>query len=191
MRILSALFLLFLFIVYFFLILPPLNAFAEDKIYTCKPVIAGYPKKDGKFHIEVEYQQESSPMLEVIPTSQILIQDKNVLYKNNPSRKFEILTPYKELTDFKAAQEMEANFSSWDEGLSVENFRTFYLRYEGGDGYSSLKRIKINEKNTRTAEITIPKADHPVYFFLRKCVKETTEEPVQIDMPDEPGRKVS
>ncbi len=191
MRILSALFLLFLFIVYFFLILPPLNAFAEDKIYTCKPVIAGYPKKDGKFYIEAEYQQESSPMLEVIPTSQILIQDKNVLYKNNPSRKFEILTPYKELADFKAAQEMEANFSSWDEGLSVENFRTFYLRYEGGDGYSSLKRIKINEKNTRTAEITIPKADHPVYFFLRKCVKETTEEPVQIDMPDEPGRKVS
>ena len=191
MRILLSLFLLFLFIFYFFLILPPLNAFAEDKIYTCKPVIAGYPKKDGKFHIEVEYQQESSPMLEVIPTSQILIQDKNVLYKNNPSRKFEILTPYKELADFKAAQEMEANFSSWDEGLSVENFRTFYLRYEGGDGYSSLKRIKINEKNTRTAEITIPKADHPVYFFLRKCVKEMTEEPVQIDMPDEPGRKVS
>ncbi len=191
MRILLSLFLLFLFIVYFFLILPPLNAFAEDKIYTCKPVIAGYPQKDGKFYIEAEYQQESSPMLEVIPTSQILIQDKNVLYKNNPSRKFEILTPYKELADFKAAQEMEANFSSWDEGLSVENFRTFYLRYEGGDGYSSLKRIKINEKNTRTAEITIPKADHPVYFFLRKCVKEMTEEPVQIDMPDEPGRKVS
>jgi len=190
-RILSALFLLFLFIVYFFLILPPLNAFAEDKIYTCKPVIAGYPQKDGKFYIEAEYQQESSPMLEVIPTSQILIQDKNVLYKNNPSRKFEILTPYKKLADFKEAQEMEANFSSWDEGLSVENFRTFYLRYEGGDGYSSLKRIKINEKNTRTAEITIPKADHPVYFFLRKCVKEMTEEPVQIDMPDEPGRKVS
>ena len=191
MRILLSLFLLFLFIVYFFLILPPLNAFAEDKIYTCKPVIAGYPKKDGKFYIEAEYQQESSPMLEVIPTSQILIQDKNVLYKNNPSRKFEILTPYKKLADFKVVQEMEDNFGSWDEILSVENFRTFYFRYKSDEGYSSLKRIKINEKNTRTSEITIPNDDYPVYFFLRKCVKETTEEPVQIDMPDEPGRKVS
>ena len=31
---------------------------------------------------------------------------------------------------------------------------------------ANLSRIKINEKNTRTADITIPKSDHHVYFFL-------------------------
>ena len=56
-----------------------------------------------------------------------------------------------------------------------------YFRYESDEGYSSLKRIKINEKNTRTSEITIPNDDHPVYFFLRKCKEESAKEPIQIE----------
>ena len=80
-------FLLFITIYWLFLILAPLNAYAEDKIFTCKPVIAGYPQKDGKFYMEVEYQEPSSPLLDVIPTSQILIREEYVFYKNNPYRK--------------------------------------------------------------------------------------------------------
>ena len=47
---------LFLIIVWTFLILAPLNALAEDKILTCKAVIAGVPKSEGNFYLEVEEQ---------------------------------------------------------------------------------------------------------------------------------------
>ena len=43
----------FCFVVYWsFLILAPLNAFAEDEIFNCKPVVAGMPKENGDFYIE-------------------------------------------------------------------------------------------------------------------------------------------
>ena len=181
-------FLLFITIYWSFLILAPLNAIAEDKIFTCKPVIAGYPQKDGKFYIEVKYQEPSSPLLDDIPTSQILIREEYLFYKNNPYRKFEILTPYEGVADSKGIQEMEGYLSSWDEMISLKNIRTYYLRYKGDDGYESLKRISINGSNTKTADITVPDADFPSYFFLRKC--EGANE-VEIAPPDDPNNKLS
>ena len=185
-------FLFFITIYWVFLILAPLNAFAEDKIFTCKPVIAGYPQKDGKFYMEVEYQEPSSPLLDVIPTSQILIREEYVFYKNNPYRKFEILTPYEKVADSKGIKEMEGYLSSWDELLSFDNFRTFYFRYQSDEGYEALKRISINKKNTKTSEITIPDHDkHPAYFFVRNCEAEITKESIQINYPDDPNNKLS
>ena len=86
-------FTLFLILVWAFLILAPLNAFAEDESFTCKPVVAGIPKKDGNFYVE-EIYDESTPMLDIIPDNQFLLsgEDKNVYFKNNSSRKFEILS---------------------------------------------------------------------------------------------------
>ena len=181
---------LFLILVWAFLILATLNAYAEDKIFTCKPVVGGYPQKDGEFYIEEAYQ-EATPLLDVMPISQFLIQGENVYYKNNSSREFEVLVPYEKLQDMKEMQDIENGFSSWDEMLSFDNFRTFYLRYKGGDGYESLKRISINGSNTKTADITIPNADFPSYFFLRNCEAEITKEPIQVDYSDDPSKKIS
>ena len=43
---------IFLIICWTFLVLAPLNALAENITFTCKPVVAGMPKKDGNFYIE-------------------------------------------------------------------------------------------------------------------------------------------
>mgnify|MGYP001212641389 CR=1 FL=1 len=181
---------LFLIIVWTFLILAPLNAFAEDKIFTCKPVVGGYPK-NGDFYVE-DIHDESTPLIDIMPTSLFLIrEDGNVYYKNNPSREFEVLVPYERLKDSKEMQEIESSLSSWDEMISLKNIRTYYLRYKGDDGYESLKRISINESNTKTADITIPDADFPSYFFLRECESENTKEPIQVDFQEGPDRKLS
>ena len=68
----------FSFIVYWsFLILAPLNAFAADKTFTCKPVVAGSPKKDGSFYVE-DIHDESTPILDVTPISQLLTRGKDI-----------------------------------------------------------------------------------------------------------------
>ena len=75
------------FIVYWSsLILAPLNAFAADKTFTCKPVVAGSPKEDGSFYVE-DIGYESTPILDVTPISQLLIRGNDVYCKNNSSRK--------------------------------------------------------------------------------------------------------
>ena len=60
------------------------------------------------------------------------------------------------------------------------------------EGYESLKRISINEKNTKTSEIAVPYHDeHPAYFFLRNCEAEITKEPIQIEYQNNPFKKIS
>ena len=161
---------LFLILIWTFLILAPLNVFAADKTFTCKPVVAGSPKKDGSFYIE-DISEESTPMLDVMPDNQLLLksESQHVYFKNNSSRKFEVLVPYEKIADIKEIQEIHEGLSNWDDILSLEKFRTYYLRYFGDDGSESLKRISINEKNTKTAIITVPMADFPSYFSLFEC----------------------
>ena len=182
---------LLLIIIWTFLILAPLEVFAEDEIYTCDAVVAGFPQKDGKFYIEVEYQQETSPILNSLTESQILLKDESVLYKNNSNRKFEILVPVERLSITKSFQEIEEGLKSWDKMLSTDSFKIFYFKYVTDDGKSSLKRISINESYTRTSEITIPDDNYPPYFFLRKCKKKITKEPIQIEYDEDPKKKVS
>ena len=64
-----------------------------------------------------------------------------------------------------------------------------FFVYIDDDGYESLKRISINGTNTKTADITIPDADFPAYFFLRNCETETTKENIQIEY--DPSKIVS
>ncbi len=185
-------FTLFLILVWAFLILAPLNAFAEDESFTCKPVVAGMPKKDGNFYVE-EIYDESTPMLDVIPDNQLLLRGEaqHVYFKNNSSRDFEVLIPYEKIADIKEIRDIDEGLSSWDEILSLENFRTYYLRYLGGDGSESLKRISINEKNTKTAILTVPMADFPSYFSLFDCKSDNAKEPIEVEWSDDPFKKVS
>ena len=181
------------FIIYWsFLILAPLNAFAEDQTFTCKPVVAGMPKKNGDFYVEEQYD-ESTPILDVIPDNQFLLrgENKHVYFKNNFSRTFEVLVPYEKISDLKEIREIHEGLSNWDSILSLENFRTYYLRYFGDDGSESLKRISINEKNTATAILTIPMADHPSYFTLFNCKLDYVKEPIEVEPPNNPSIKVS
>tara|TARA_B100001123_G_scaffold357893_1_gene412365 strand:- start:144 stop:698 length:555 start_codon:yes stop_codon:yes gene_type:complete len=162
-----------------FLILAPLNAFAADKTFTCKPVVAGSPKKDGSFYVE-DIDDESTPMLDVIPIFQLLVRGGDVYLKNNPSRKFEALVPYEEVADIKEIREIHEGLNNWDEILSLDNFRTFYLRYFN-NGTESLKRISINARNTKTAVLTVPMEDHPSYFSLSNCQGDSTNKNIQIE----------
>ena len=181
----------FITIYWLFLILAPLNAYAEDKTLTCKPVVAGHPK-DGDFYVE-EIHDESTPMLDVIPTNQLLLRGEaeNVYFKNNSSREFEVLVPYERISDIKEIRDIHEGLSSWDEILSFENFRTYYLRYIGDNGSESLKRISINEKNTKTAILTVPMDDFPSYFSLFECKSDSAKEPIQVDPSDNPFKKIS
>ena len=179
---------LFLILIWIFLILAPLNVFAADKTFTCKPVVAGSPKKDGSFYLEDTYD-ESTPILDVTPISQLLIRGEDVYFKNNPSRKFEALVPYEEVADIKEIREIHEGLSNWDEILSLDNFKTYYLKYFGGNGSESLKRISINDSNTRTAVLTIPMEDFPSYFSLSICDGDSTNKNIQIEY--DPSKIVS
>ena len=182
---------LFLIIIWTFLILVPLKVYADERTFTCKPVVAGYPK-DGSFYVE-DISEESTPMLNVIPINQFLLRDKakDMYFKNNSSRKFEALVPYEKVKDIFEIREIHEGLSSWDKFLSLDNFRTYYLRYFGNDGSESLKRISINEKNTKTAILTVPMADYPSYFTLFNCKSDSAKEPVQVEPTDSPFKKIS
>ena len=106
---------LFLIIIWTFLILIPINAFAEDKTFTCEPIVAGHPK-DGDFYVE-DIHDESTPMLDVIPTNQLLLrgEDQHVYFKNNSSRKFEVLIPYERIADIKEIRDID------DSNTDLEN----------------------------------------------------------------------
>ena len=185
-------FYIFITIYWLFLIITPLNAYAEDETFTCKPVIAGMPKKNGDFYVE-DIHDESTPILDIIPENQFLLrgEDKNVYFKNNSSRKFEALVPYEKIADIKEIREIHEGLSNWDDNVSLENFRTFYLKYFGDDGSESLKRISINEKNTKTAILTVPMADYPSYFTLFNCKSDYVKEPIQVEPSNDPNKKVS
>ena len=63
------------------------------------------PKKDGTFYVE-DLHDESTPILDIIPDNQFRLvgEDKNVYFKNNSSRKFEVLVPYESISDIKEIQ---------------------------------------------------------------------------------------
>ena len=180
------------FVYWSFLILAPLNAFAADETFTCKPVVAGMPKENGDFYVEEKYD-ESTPILDIIPDNQLLLRGeaKHVYFKNNSSRKFEVLIPYELVADIKEIKEIHEGLSSWDDIISLENFRTYYLRYFGDDGSESLKRISINEKNSKTAILTVPMADYPSYFTLFNCKPDYAKEPIRLEPSNDPSKKIS
>ena len=80
-----------------------------------------FQKKDGSFYVE-DVGEESTPILDITPISQLLIRGEDVYFKNNSSRKFEALVPYKEVADIKEIQEIHEGLSNWDEILIIRKF---------------------------------------------------------------------
>ena len=107
------------------------NSYADDKIFTCKPVVTGIPLENGDLYIEKEYD-EKTPMLNALTTTQILINNEEVFYKNNKNRKFEKLIPSeyfynKDLSkDEKFLRKIEEEFVNWDRRLNLKNFKSFF-----------------------------------------------------------------
>ena len=174
-----------------FLILAPLNAFAADKTFTCKPVVAGMLNKNGKLYLEEKYDK-STPILDSLPDNQFLLRGeaKDVYFKNNLARSFEMLIPYEVISLIEEIKEIHEGLSGWDNMVALENVRTYYLRYSGGSGSESLKRISINETNTRTAILTVPlTADFPSYFGFFNCIEDSANKNIEIEY--NPSKTVS
>ena len=163
-----------------FLILITSYAYAEEKVFTCKPVFASIQLKNGEYYSETS-DDESTPLIDTLPVTQFLIDDDNVFYKNNKNRKFEQLISTEHISNLNLESE-EANvfkkiwdvFLEWDQILNLKNFKTFIYPYksfrENGDYDLSMKRISIHKENYRTSEITVPiSEDRPSYFVERSC----------------------
>ena len=163
-----------------FLILIISYVYAEDKVFTCKPVMASVQLKNGEYYFET-IDDEKTPLINQLTVSQFLIDNDDVFYKNNKNRKFEQLISTKHFSNLNLESE-EANvfkkiwdvFLEWDQILNLKNFKTFIYPYksfrENGDYDLSMKRISIHKENYRTSEITVPiSEDRPSYFVERSC----------------------
>ena len=180
-----------------FLILITSYAYAEEKVFTCKPVFASIQLKNGKYYSETT-DDESTPLIDTLPITQFLINDGDVFYKNNKNRKFEQIIPTKHFSNLDLNNE-ESNvfkkiwdvFLEWDQMLNLKNFKTFIYPYksfsDNGNYHLSMKRISIHKENYRTSEITVPiSEDRPSYFVERSC-----DGVIQYFFEKKPNRKLS
>ena len=153
----------------------PLNLFASEKTYSCKPVAAAVQIESGHTYYEtLEDQDEESALLSAVPVSTFSVRTDGVYYKNNPYREYEYLYTLEEALkkfDNIGINEIEESAQILDKTMGVDNFRVFYFLYEGSVSVA-LKRISIDTKNNLTAEVTLPSKIISVvtlYYFLRAC----------------------
>ena len=187
-----------------FLILITSYAYAEEKVFTCKPVFASIQLKNGEYYSETT-DDESTPLIDTLPITQFLIDDDHVFYKNNKNRNFEQLISTEHIFNLNLESE-QANvfkkiwdvFLEWDQMLNLKNFKTFIYPYksfsDNGDYHLSMKRISIHKENYRTSEITVPvpfSEDKPSYFIERSCEGEVEKAPIQHYFEKKHNRKLS
>ena len=153
----------------------PLNLFADEKTYSCKPIAAAVQTESGHtYHETLEDYDEEAGLLSVVPASNFSVRSDGIYYKNNPHREFEYLYTLQEALkkfDNIGINEIEESAQILDKTMGVENFRVFYLLYVNDD-VSALKRISIDIQNNQTTEITLPnkiKGGVVLYYFLRLC----------------------
>ena len=153
----------------------PLNLFANEKTYSCKPVAAAVQIESGHTYYEtLEDQDEESALLSAVPVSNFSVRTDGVYYKNSPYREYEYLYTLKEALkkfDNIGIDKIEEDAQILDKTMGVENFRVFYLSYVNDD-VSALKRISIDTQNNQTTEITLPNQiinGVVLYYFLRSC----------------------
>ncbi len=176
------------------------SAFAQDKIYTCKPVAASAVMESGQIYSEtLSDMDEESGLLSVVPESQFLIsKEEGFFYKNNPNRAFETLITFENLGDYERILEIEKVSQELDEALNIKNLKVFYLPYrnytkEGELQNRSIKRIAINVDKNFTSEITFPMdmKDVSMYHFIRKCDGEEERGPIQVNFEPGPNKALS
>ena len=153
----------------------PLNLFANEKTYSCKPIAAAVQIESGHTYYEtLEDQDVESSLLSAVPVSNFAVRTDGVYYKNNPYREYEYLYTLEEALkkfDNIGINEIEESAKILDKTMGVDNFRVFYFLYEGSVSVA-LKRISIDTKNNLTAEVTLPSkiiSGVTLYYFLRAC----------------------
>ena len=154
----------------------PLNLFANEETYSCKPIAAAVQTESGHtYHETLEDYDEEAGLLSIVPASNFSVRPDGIYYKNNPHRDFEYLYTLKEALkkfDKIGINKIEDDAQILDKTMGVENFRVFYFLYANSASGSALKRISIDTKNNLTAEITLPSkviSGVTLYYFLRAC----------------------
>ena len=164
-------------------------SYAEEKIFTCKPVKASVQLKNGLYTETID--DENTPLIDNLTVSQFLIDNDDVFYKNNKKREFEQLISSKHFSILELNSE-ESNvfkevwtiFSKWDQMLNLKNFKTFIYPYksfnDNGDYELAMKRISVHKENYKTSEITVPiTTDRSSYFIERSCEGENETDVIQ------------
>ena len=153
----------------------PLNLFANEETYSCKPIAAAVQTENGHtYHETLEDYDEEAGLLSIVPASNFSVRPDGIYYKNNPHRDFEYLYTLQEALkkfDNIGINEIEESAKILDKTMGVDNFRVFYFLYEGSVSVA-LKRISIDTKNNLTAEVTLPSkiiSGVTLYYFLRAC----------------------
>ena len=177
-------------------------SYAEEKIFTCKPVMASVQLKSGKYYTET-IDDENTPLIDNLTVSKFFIDNDDVFYKNNKKREFEQLISSKHFSilelnseESNVFKEVWAIFSKWDQMLDLKNFITFIYPYKSvnanGDYDLSMKRISIHKENYKTSEITVLiTEDRPSYFIERSCEGEKETDVIQHFFEKSKNRKLS
>ena len=164
-------------------------SYAEEKIFTCKPVKASVQLKNGLYTETID--DENTPLIDNLTVSQFLIDNDDVFYKNNKKREFEQLISSKHFSilelnseESNVFKEVWAIFSKWDQMLNLKNFKTFIYPYksfnDNGDYELAMKRISVHKENYKTSEITVPiTTDRSSYFIERSCEGENETDVIQ------------
>ena len=175
-----------------FLILITSYVYAEDKVFVCKPTIAGLQLDSGKYYFENEHDDDRTPFIDKLTTTQFILNKENIFYKNNKNRSFEQLIPYKSFLsidlpshDLNLISKAIKIFQKWDKILDLpaltKDFETYIYLYsfnqEDDNLNHSIKRISIDIKNLMTSEITVPiTSKTPAYFVARLCKNSNLKE---------------
>ena len=177
-------------------------SYAEEKIFTCKPVMASVQLKNGKYYTET-IDDENTPLIDSLTVSQFFIDNDDVFYKNNKKREFEQLISYKHFSvleinieESNVFKEIWAIFSKWDQMLNLKNYKTFIYPYksfnDNGDYELAMKRISVHKENYKTSEITVPiTTDRSSYFIERSCEGENETDVIQHFFENSKNRKLS
>ncbi len=191
-------------VVFFILITSYSHTYADEKIFSCKPIMASIKLHNGKYYFET-VDDEKTPLIDQLTVTNLMIDEEDVFYKNNKNRKFEQLISTKHLSNLDLNNEQSNVFNKiwdifieWDEMLKLNNFKTFIYPYksfsDNGDYHLSMKRISIHKENYRTSEITVPvpfSEDKPSYFIERSCEGEVEKAPIQHFFEKKHNRKLS
>ena len=168
-----------------FLILITSYVYAEDKVFVCKPTIAGLQLDSGNYYFENE-DDDKTPLIDKLTTTQFILREENIFYRNNKKRIFEQLIPYKSFLnidlpsdDLNLISKAIKIFQKWDKILDLpaltKDFETYIYLYsfnhKDDNLNHSIKRISIDTKNLITSEITVPMTSKtPPYFVARLCI---------------------
>ena len=167
-----------------FLILIITSSNADEKAFICKPTIAGLQLDNGNYYFENEHD-DKTPLIDKLTTTQFILKEENIFYKNNKNRIFEQLIPYKSFLnidlpsdDLNLISKAIKIFQKWDKILGLpaltKDFETYIYLYsfnQKDDNFNhSIKRISIDITNLMTSEITVPMTSKtPPYFVARLC----------------------